>query len=263
MFRFNSLYSGSSGNSSLIETDHSKILVDAGCSAKKINEALQKNGVNIADIDAILVTHEHSDHIKSLGTISSKYHIPVYANQETWNAMPEQSKKIIDDSKNIFSVNTPFEIKDLTVYPFPIPHDAANPCGFNFFYKRKKISIATDIGHLSDELIEHLSKSTFALIEANYDLNILRYSKYPYPLKQRISGPQGHLSNSETGVLISKLMQSGLQSAMLGHLSKENNFPELAYRTVVEELMKHSYDENSILLDVARRDTPSKRIDIA
>ena len=263
MFRFSSLYSGSSGNCSFIETDHAKVLVDAGCSVKKIDEALQKNNINISDIDAILVTHEHSDHIKSVGAISSKFHIPVYANQKTWNAMPEQSKKILDECKKNFSLHNPFAIQDLQIEAFPIPHDAANPCGFNFFNHKKKMSIATDIGHISDELIEALSKSSFALIEANYDLNILRYSKYPFPLKQRISGPQGHLSNSESGVLISKLVRSGLQSVLLGHLSKENNFPELAYRTVVEELMRHSYDEKSLLLDVARRDTPSKQIDIA
>ena len=263
MLNFCSLYSGSSGNCSFIETEHSKVLVDAGNSAIKIENALKVNGINISDIDAILVTHEHSDHIKSAGTLSSKYGIPVYANNETWDAMPEQEKKINPDCKFLFSSNSDFEIKDLKIHSFKIPHDASNPCGFNFFHDGKKISIATDIGHITDDIIDNLSKSNFSLLEANYDPNILKYSKYPYSLKQRIAGPNGHLSNSESGNLISILIKSGLSHAMLGHLSKENNFPELAYKTVVEELIHNNYDENAIHIDVARRDLPSPLVHIS
>lgn len=263
MFNFCSLYSGSSGNCSLVETDYTKILVDAGNSAKKIDEALQRNSINISDIDAILVTHEHSDHVKSIGTISSKYNIPIFANKETWKSMPEQAKKVSDECKKIFELDSDFEINDLKVHAFSIPHDAANPCGFSFFNSNKKISIATDIGHVTNSLLENLSGSKFALLEANYDPNILKYSRYPYNLKRRISGPNGHLSNSESGNLISTLIQSGLNNAMLGHLSKENNFPELAYKTVVEELIHNHYDESSISIRVAKRDTPSQMINIA
>ena len=263
MLKFCSLYSGSSGNCSVVATEHSKILVDAGCSVKKINEALEKNSINIKDIDAILVTHEHSDHIKSVGTLSSKYNIPVYANKETWNSMPEQAKKIYDDCKKTFITDSDFEINDLKVHSFKIPHDAANPCGFSFFSGKKKISIATDIGHITDELIENLSNSSFALLEANYDPNIIRYSKYPYLLKKRIMGPNGHLSNEEAGTLVSILAKAGLTHAFLGHLSKENNFPELAYKTVIEELIHNKFDENSISIDVAKRDTSTKFIEIA
>lgn len=220
-------------------------------------------GIDIKDIDAILVTHEHSDHIKSLGTISKKYNIPVFANKETWNAMPEQKNKILEDCQNIFEPNTPFEIKDLKIYPFQIPHDAANPCGFNISYKDKKISIATDLGHVTEDILQCLEKSCFALLESNYDYNILKCSSYPYSLKQRISGPNGHLSNDDSGKLISKLMKSGLNSVLLGHLSKENNFPELAYKTVVEKIISNKCDETKISVGVAKRDTPSRIIDIA
>lgn len=263
MFNFCSLYSGSTGNSLFVETENSKILIDAGESAKKISNALSLCGTDISDIDAILVTHEHSDHIKSLGTLSKKYNIPVYANNETWNAMPEQSLKISDDCKKIFVPNSTFEIGDLKIYPFKTPHDAANPCGFNIIYKDKKISIATDLGHITEEVFSCLEKSCFALLESNYDPNTLKCSNYPYMLKQRIAGPNGHLSNNDSGLLISKLMKSGLSSVMLGHLSKENNFPELAYKTVVEELISNHCDESSISIGVARRDTPSKLISIA
>lgn len=263
MFNFCSLYSGSTGNSLFVESDNAKILIDAGESAKKIVNALSLYDVDINDIDAIVVTHEHSDHVKSLGTLSKKYNIPVYANKETWNAMVEQNCKVLDENKKYFTPYNNFEIGDLVISPFKIPHDAANPCGFNITNKDKKISIATDLGHITEELLYHLENSCFALIESNYDLNTLKCSSYPYLLKQRIAGPNGHLSNVETGKLISKLIKSGLSSVLLGHLSKENNFPELAYRTVVEELISNHYDENSISIGVAKRDTPSKLITIA
>ena len=263
MLKFCSLFSGSTGNSLLVESENSKILIDAGESAKKIENALSLLNVKIDEIDGIIVTHEHIDHVKSLGTISKKFNIPVYANVETWNAMPEQKAKICEGNQKNFEINNDFEIKDLKLQPFSIPHDAANPCGFNIFNKKQKISVATDLGHITPEIVESLRKSKFILLEANYDPDILKYSQYPYSLKQRISGPKGHLSNQNSGTLISELMKSGLKNVMLGHLSKENNFPELAYKTVVEEIISNKHDENEIQVGVAKRDGPSKQIEIA
>ena len=263
MFNFCSLYSGSNGNSLFVETDKTKILIDAGESAKKISTALSLYGADINDIDAMLITHEHSDHVKSLGTIVKKYNIPVYANEKTWNAMPQQKEKIPVELQNSFKNDAFFELHDLSIYPFSIPHDAADPCGFNIYYDNKKITVATDIGHITDTIFKNIENSSFALLESNYDLNALQCSKYPFSLKRRISGPNGHLSNTDSGKLISKLISSGLTSVMLGHLSKENNFPELAYKTVVEELINNNYDENSITIQVAKRDSPSKLIHIA
>ena len=263
MFSFCSLMSGSSGNSSFIQTENSKILVDAGGSVKKITEALSSINVNISDLDAILVTHEHVDHIKSLGTISKKYNIPVYANSKTWNAMPEQKEKVPIDCQKLFVTNDDFEIKDVKFKSFSIPHDAADPCGFNVFYKDNKMSIATDLGHITPEIIEHLEKSKFMLLEANYDLNILKCSRYPYNLKLRISGPNGHLCNETSGKVVSYLMKTGLNSVMLGHLSKENNFPELAYKTVAEEAVHNVNNESDISIRVAKRLEPSPVINIA
>ena len=142
--------------------------------------------------------------------------------------------------------------------PFSTPHDAANPCGFNICKDGQKISIATDLGHISQDLIKCLENSSFIMLEANYDSNVLKYSSYPYLLKKRISGPNGHLENCITGKAIAHLINSGLQNALLIHLSKENNFPELAYRTVVEELQRKNYFENTISLNVAPRDLPSQ-----
>ena len=263
MFNFCSLYSGSNGNCLLVETDECKILIDAGESAKKIELALSNYGTSINDIDAILVTHEHTDHTKSLGTLSKKYNIPIYANKETWEAMPEQKLKIIEDNQKLYIPNKKFKIKDLEIKAFNIPHDAANPCGFNIINNGKKISVAIDLGHADETVVKNLKNSCFALIEANYDLDVLQYSKYPYYLKKRISGPDGHLSNKATGELISSLVDSGLNHVMLGHLSKENNFPELAYKSVMEELINNKINETDFLLDVAKRDSISKIIHIA
>ena len=138
MLKFCSLYRGRSGNSLFIETPNTKILIDAGESSKKIENALNSINVDVSDIDAILVTHEHSDHIKGLGTLSKKFNIPVYANQETWDAMPDTSQKIQASMQNQFKAYEKFDIGDLKVLPFKIPHDAANPCGFNLFYNNQK-----------------------------------------------------------------------------------------------------------------------------
>jgi len=262
MFRFCSLYSGSSGNSLYVESNKTKLLVDCGESAKKIVNSLADIDVDIEKIDAILVTHEHIDHVKSLGTLSKKYNIPIYTNIETLNAMPEQVNKIKTENINIFDFSKDFEIGDFQIHPFSIPHDAANPCAFNIFYNNKKMSIATDIGHITPEIIKNLEKSSFMLLESNYDPNILKCSPYPYHLKERISGPLGHLSNNVAGQTVSYLIDSGLTNVMLGHLSRENNFPELAYKTVMEEVIENNYPEKAIKLSVATRFNHTPLIDI-
>ena len=262
MLKFRSLYSGSSGNSLFVETPNSKILIDAGVSTKKIETALNGLEVDVHDIDAILVTHEHSDHVRGLGTLAKKFDIPIYANQETWDAMPEVAQKVQLENQNFFKPNEKFDIGDLKILPFSIPHDAANPCGFNLFCGNQKISIATDLGHMDAQLIKCLEGSSFILLEANYDPNILKCSRYPYTLKQRIAGPNGHLSNEIAGKTISYLLKSGLKKVMLGHLSKENNFPELAYQTVIDELCNQNFNENKFSLSVASRLAPSSVVNI-
>ena len=261
MFNFYSLYSGSSGNSLLVQTENTLVLIDAGVSSKKIELALNNLNLNPTQIDGILVTHEHTDHVQGLGTFSKKYNLPVYVNQKTLDAMPKQKEKI-ENNVNIIKIEEKFEINDLQIKPFSIPHDAANPCGFNICKNNKKLSIATDIGHMTNGIIKNLENSNFVLIEANYDPEVLMYSKYPYPLKNRIAGPTGHLSNESAGKTISYLLKSGLKQAMLGHLSKESNFPELAYKTVVEELISTNYNENALSLSVAKRDEISRLVTI-
>ena len=262
MFNFCSLYSGSSGNSLFVESENTKLLIDAGVSSKKIENALNSLEIAPESIDGILITHEHSDHVQGLGTFAKKFNLPVFVNQKTLDAMPKQKEKISEKNINIFKIEEKFEIGDLKIKPFSIPHDAANPCGFNIFKNNKKISIATDIGHMTRGILKNLEDSIFIMLESNYDPDVLMYSKYPYPLKSRIAGPNGHLSNELAGKTISHLLNSGLQQAILGHLSKQSNFPELAYKTVVDELMSTNYDENSLKLSVASRDMPGNIVKI-
>ena len=262
MLNFCSLYSGSSGNSLFVESDNTKVLIDVGLSCKKIEEALVSIEENLSSIDAILITHEHSDHIKGLSTISKKYDIPVYATKKTFDAMPSQKEKIPIKNINFFNVNEKFNIKNLEINPFSIPHDAADPCGFNISDNENKLSIATDIGHMTNPILKSLEESLFIMLEANYDPEVLRCSPYPFTLKSRIAGPTGHLPNEIAGKTISHLLKSGLKNAMLGHLSKQSNFPELAYKTVVDELISNNYNEDCISLNVASRDNHSKIITI-
>lgn len=170
--------------------------------------------------------------------------------------MPEEKKKIDESNQKIINIDTKFNIGDLEILSFSIPHDAACPCGYNIFNSGKKISIATDIGHISPKIMSYLENSSFALLEANYDPDVLKYSSYPLHLKCRIDGPNGHLSNNHCGKVISHLMDTGLHTAMLGHLSKENNFPELAYQTVVNEV-NLTHDCKSVNIMVADRNCPS------
>ena len=262
MLNFCSLYSGSSGNSLLVETENTKLLIDAGVSSKKIETALQDIHIEPSSINGILVTHEHTDHVQGLGTISKKFDLPVFVNQETLDAMPKQKDKIASKNIKTFKIADKFSIGDLEIKPFCIPHDAANPCGFNSWKENKKISIATDIGQMTNSILKELEESLFILLEANYDPDVLRCSSYPFPLKNRIAGPTGHLSNEMAGKTISHLLKSGLKNAMLGHLSKESNFPELAYQTVIDELISNHYDENTLNLSVASRNLHSKLITI-
>lgn len=187
--KFCSLYSGSSGNSLFIETPNTKLLIDAGVSSKKIENALLDINIEPSSLDGILITHEHSDHVQGLGTFVKKFNVPVFVNQETLDAMPKQKDKIPENNIKTFKVTDKFNINDLEIKPFSIPHDAASPCGFNILNNEKKISIATDIGHMTNDILKKLEESLFILLEANYDPEVLRCSSYPFHLKSRIAGP--------------------------------------------------------------------------
>ena len=253
MLQYCSLYSGSTGNSFLIKSLHTNILIDVGVSLKKLLDGLDNFNIDLNEIDAILITHEHTDHTKCLPMLTNKYNIPVYMTKKTFDALPSK-EKINSNNIKFFNISDELKINDLKIFSFNVPHDAAEPCGFNIYNRNKKISIVTDLGYVDESLLNNLKDSSSIILESNYDPNVLRYSKYPYLLKKRISSNLGHLSNIEAGKTIAYLSNYGLKNAMLIHLSKENNFPELAYQTIIEELN----NQNDITLNVAPRDNPSK-----
>ena len=257
MLKFCSLYSGSSGNSSLVQSKNINILIDAGVSGKKIIDALASINVGIENISAILITHEHIDHTQSIATLSKKYNIPVYANKKTWEAMNDKKSKISENNICYFNTNKEFTLKDINIFPFEIPHDAADPCGFSISDSDSKISIATDIGHMTNLILDNIKNSNFLLLEANYEPDVLKCSSYPFHLKQRIASPIGHLSNIEAGKTINYLSNFGVKNIMLGNLSSENNFPELAYNSVLEQIT-----DKNLNLSVANRFNPSPIFDI-
>lgn len=259
MFKFCNLYSGSSGNCSFIETDNTKILVDCGVSSKKIEEALNSIDISPKDIDGIVISHEHIDHVKGLSVLCKKYNIPIYANNKTYHSI---SQNLVDRTHIAFKTNESFDIGDIKVFPFSIPHDAADPSGFNFYHNDTKISIATDIGHMDNKILHNLDGSRFLLLESNYEPDMLKCSNYPYTLKRRILGPNGHLSNEDAGLTITELAKSGLNNIMLGHLSEQNNFPELAYQTVMSNMISKNVNIDKLKLEVADRYKPNKIIDV-
>ena len=259
MLKCCSLYSGSSGNSFFVQSNKCKILIDVGVSLKKIENSLKEQfDLNLNDVNAIFITHEHTDHTKGLKIICSKYNIPVFATKGTWNAL--KNINIPLENKNIIELNKSFNFNDLRIFPFPTPHDAEEPCGFNIYHNNSKISIATDIGYINEELFNNLKDSSFIMLESNYEPNILKISHYPYLLKRRIASNTGHLSNVDAGQAISKLINYGLKDALLIHLSKENNMPEIAYQTVFENI--NTQNKNSFNLHIAPRNNPSQIFNI-
>ena len=262
MLKYCSIGSGSSGNCHFVSYKDTNILIDAGLSGKRIMTGLDEINADIEKIKGIFITHEHSDHIKGAGILSRKLDIPIFANVKTWCAMKDKLGNIKEEHMKVFENDKTYSIGDIGIKPFSIPHDSVDAVGYNLFSSSEKMSIATDIGCITENIRQNLYGSKLVVLESNYDPEVLRCSPYPFSLKSRIAGPTGHLPNEMAGKTISYLLQSGLKSAMLGHLSKQSNFPELAYQTVLDELISNNYDENSLTLAVAKRDTNSKLIEL-
>ncbi len=255
--KFCSLYSGSSGNSIFVASEKARILIDAGLPGKHIENALKEIGESADKIDGIFITHEHSDHIKGVGVLSRKYDLPIYANGKTWSSMESMIGKIKDHNIKIIDEDE-VGIKDIIVKSYSIPHDAAMPSGYIVMCENKKVSIATDLGYFSDEVKEALSESDVILLESNHDVEMLKFGPYPYPLKRRILSNVGHLSNDDCAKAILEILDDKKKKIILGHLSKTNNIPELALKTVVNVLEEAGIDcEKDISLEVAKRDIPS------
>ena len=259
--RFCSIASGSSGNCIYVGSENTHVLVDTGISGKKMEAGLNSLDLTGRDLDGILITHEHSDHIKGLGVISRKYGIPIYTTGGTVDAMARTNAlgKIPDEIFHEIKEDESFEIGDLTVKPFSIPHDAAQPVGYRLECEGHSVGIATDLGKYNDYIIENLQNLDALLLEANHDIHMLEVGPYPYPLKRRVMGDKGHLSNELSGKLLCDILHDDLQYVVLGHLSKENNYEELAYETVRLEISigDNPYKGNDIPMMVAKRDQVS------
>jgi phosphoribosyl 1,2-cyclic phosphodiesterase len=246
------LFSGSSGNAILISSGRTKILVDAGVSCKRIEEALKSIGEDAADISGILITHEHSDHIAGVQVLSKKHGIPVYATEPTWLSM---SKVDIQTRFTRVISKTDFYIDDLLVEPFELPHDAADPVGYCVSCGAQKAAVATDLGYFPKAMENKLRSCNLVVLESNHDIDMLVNSRYPYILKQRIKSRHGHLSNDDAADAAVKLACAGVTSILLGHLSKENNSEQLAYRTVTDTLLESGISPGKdIALGIAFRD---------
>lgn len=233
---FTPIGSGSKGNSIYIGTKDTKILIDAGLSGSKIESALKDINVSLDNIDAVFVTHEHSDHIDGIGVISRKYNIPIYATEGTWANMPDKVGKISKDNKRFVYKDEAVVLNDMFIRPFAVPHDAKEPVCYNVLYNGIKISVATDMGHITRDVIENIRHSSALVLESNHDVDMLKMSNYPYQLKERILGKFGHISNETCGKLLSCIMNDKLKNVFLGHLSQDNNTPDLAYLTVASTL---------------------------
>ena len=255
--RMCSIASGSSGNCIYVGSEATHLLIDAGISGKRTEAGLEELGLTGRDLDGILITHEHADHISGLGVLARKYEIPLYATKGTIDALgrmrnmgtidPELWVEVREDQR--------FTIKDLSINPMRISHDAAQPVAYRISYGSRRVAICTDLGEYNDYTVECLKGLDAILLEANHDVNMLQVGPYPYPLKQRILGSLGHLSNENSGRLLSRILHDGLKYISLGHLSQENNLPELAYETVRMEITlgENPYKAEDFQIQVARR----------
>lgn len=253
--KFCSLSSGSSGNCQYIETENTRILIDAGFSGKKVESLLSSIDVDPTTIDGILVTHEHIDHTSGVGVLSRRYDIPIYANANTWIGMNSTIKTIKEKNTKIFTTNGNFDIKDIGIHPISVFHDALEPVGYVIFYGKYKLSIITDTGRINDAIRNEIKDSNLYFIESNHDLEMLSQGSYPWHLKKRIMSTHGHLSNDDAGLLMGDVLSGSGEIVLLGHLSQDNNLPELAYETVRKGIISQGIDaDNDISLNISYRD---------
>ncbi len=259
MVKFYTLASGSSGNCTFVSDGKTNILIDCGINGKTAETNIKKIGENPQNISAILITHEHSDHICGAGIFSRRFNTPVYATKETWQAMFNSKCRIGKFAENnikFIEKNTEFEIGSLGFYAFSTPHDSADSVGYNIFAEnaKRKLSVATDMGKVDKDVVERLLGSESILLESNHDVDMLINGGYPYWLKQRILGAKGHLSNESCAKISACLAKNGTKRIVLGHLSDENNSPAAAY-----DASKNAIEQSGakiggdIFLDVAKR----------
>ena len=261
MLKFISLGSGSSGNCYYLSTDETSILVDAGIPIRSLMKNFADLNLNIEDISAVLITHDHADHIKSVGTLANDMHIPVYTTELVHQGMMKNysvKHKILPESSKYVLKGVSFTVGNFTITPFDVIHDSTDCVGYRIETGGMIFCIVTDIGHVTPVIESEVSKANFLVVESNHDENKLMTGKYPAYLKGRIRGPKGHLSNNEAAVLIAEHGTPNLKHVWLCHLSEENNHPELAKKTMENVMRKYGIIPGvDFRLDVLKRKTRS------
>jgi phosphoribosyl 1,2-cyclic phosphodiesterase len=250
------LGSGSAGNCAYLETAETRILVDAGLSLRQIRQRLATIGRGPEGLSGILVTHEHADHISGLTALCSKLKIPIYCNRETKDGIESQLQARFEC--RLFSTGASFEVGDVIVDTFTIPHDASDPVGFLLRTTAGKIGFLTDLGHATRLALERVRAANVLLLETNHDLKMLQESNRPWSLKQRIAGRHGHLSNADAADAAEQIVSSDLRHLYLGHLSRECNRPALAREVMASRLEK--IGATHVAVELTRQDVPCRTL---
>lgn len=258
------LASGSRGNTALVESSRARILVDAGISCRETFKRLKAAGHDPHSISAVLITHEHSDHISGLATLAKKLKVPVFMTGHTHQAWSRSLRDASGEKPEIpqlevFSAGRSFQVADITIIPFTIPHDAADPVGFTFRAEGAKIAIATDLGYMPASVRDHLRGCDVLIVESNHDLEMLRGGPYPWSVKQRVMSRVGHLSNESLAEFFAQNYDGGASYIVLAHLSEQNNHPEIALKVAENALgPQRTLLHNRILL--AAQHVPTETI---
>lgn len=216
----------------IVANEDTKLLIDAGLSAKKLEQMMRERDFAAGELQAILVTHEHSDHVKGLGAMARKYSLPIYANAKTWGELDSVLGDIEDDQRRILHTGDSLEFGSIRVESYPISHDAVEPVGYCFYENGLKLSLATDLGYVSEKVKEKIGDSDVLVIESNHDVEMLRMGRYPWNVKRRILGDTGHLSNEAAGDALCEVLTDRTKRVYLAHLSRDHNLLDLARMTV-------------------------------
>lgn len=250
------LCSGSSGNATYIEAGNARLLIDAGLSCKRITELLERVGVDPRTLSAILITHEHIDHVRGVNILSKKHDIPVYANADTWSVLKAPLRDVAAKNVCVFESDRDFYLAGARILPFSVPHDAVHCVGFTVSAQGHKVGVCTDLGHVDARILSILSGCDLLLFEANHDVDMLMAGSYPYLLKKRILSGNGHMNNDDCGRALVKLHETGVKNVILGHLSQENNYPALAM-IAVRSVLEEAGIANDMQIAVAAREEPT------
>ncbi|MFB7138424.1 MBL fold metallo-hydrolase [Gottfriedia sp. NPDC056225] len=239
---FSVLASGSTGNALYVGTEKTKLLVDTGLSGKAMESLFKEINRDIKEVSGILVTHEHSDHIKGLGVLARRYQVPIYANEKTWKAMNHLIGEIPTEQKFIFNMETTIQFGDIEVESFGVSHDAAEPMFYVFHHNGKKFVTITDTGYVSDRMKGIISNADMYIFESNHDVEMLRMGKYPWSIKRRILSDVGHVSNEDAALAMADVIGDKTKRIYLAHLSQDNNMKELAKMSVTQTLEGKGFD---------------------